>query len=77
MKELTQDVIDNLSPGIRGAVLWLRQRGWETTDSGDGTNYKEGMGCAPPCPMVSIKYCGDRYDLVSMANILHNRLIGF
>ena len=54
MKELTQDVIDNLSPGICGAVLWLRQRGWETTDSGDGTNYAQGMEGALPCPMVVV-----------------------
>jgi hypothetical protein len=27
----------NLDPGIRATVLWLRERGFKTCDSGDGT----------------------------------------
>lgn len=52
--ELDQDEINALSPGIRGAVLWLRKNGFETTDSGDGSNYGQGMECAVPYPMIAI-----------------------
>lgn len=38
-----------LDPGIRDAVVWLRERGWETTDSGDGVSKCEhGMMFAFP-----------------------------
>ncbi|XXX79134.1 hypothetical protein WMF30_10210 [Sorangium sp. So ce134] len=30
--------IDNLDPGIRRTVHWLRENGFETTDSGDGVS---------------------------------------
>ena len=39
---------DELSPGIRDLVRELNDLGYETTDSGDGTNYQEGMECALP-----------------------------
>jgi hypothetical protein len=56
MKPITldQDVIDQLSPGVRDLVLWLNEQGFETTDSGDGSNFEEGMECATPHPMVVI-----------------------
>lgn len=34
--------IGELDPGIRDVVAWLRARGWQTTDSGDGTTKLEG-----------------------------------
>ena len=40
-----------LDPGIRGLVRELRERGWATTDSGDGT---KAMGCALPYPHVFV-----------------------
>lgn len=43
-----------LSPNIRRVVKQLHDWRYETTDSGDGTNHKEGMECAFPYPMVSI-----------------------
>ena len=42
-----------LTPGIRKTVLWLRENGFETTDSGDGiTNVEAGMECALDIPHV-------------------------
>jgi len=49
---LKQAVIDGLSPGIKELVLWLNEQGFETTDSGDGTNAAAGMECAVEYPMV-------------------------
>ena len=39
---------DSLSPGIRDIVRELHRHGYHTTDSGDGTNFKEGMEGALP-----------------------------
>lgn len=66
-----------LSPGIRKLVKLLHTWGYETTDSGDGTNHKEGMGCALPYPMVAIKLGEEEGgDLVSKALSLENLLKG-
>lgn len=46
---------DELSPGIRHLVRALNEHGFETTDSGDGTNFKEGMECSVPYPMVVVQ----------------------
>jgi hypothetical protein len=43
-----------LSPGVRNLVLALRERGIMTQDSGDGSNFAEGMSCALPYPHVAI-----------------------
>lgn len=45
---------DGLSPKIRKLVRLLHRYGFETTDSGDGTNAAEGMSCAVQYPMVAI-----------------------
>lgn len=48
---------DELDPGIRRLVLWLRELGFETTDSGDGkTKFEQGWteGCALAFPHVAI-----------------------
>ncbi len=52
---LSKDVIEKLSPGIRHLVVWLNAMGFRTTDSGDGSNAKEGMGCAVDYPMVAVE----------------------
>ena len=52
--DLTDEVVAGLSPGIRKTVLWLHNLGFDTTDSGDGSNYKAGMECAMPYPHVCI-----------------------
>lgn len=46
---------NELSPGIRDLVIWLNSMGFQTTDSGDGTNFREGMECAVPYPMVAMR----------------------
>lgn len=43
---------EELSPGVRGIVRALREQGFETCDSGDGTNLAEGMECAIEEPHV-------------------------
>jgi len=43
-----------LSLGIRRLVNLLNRNGFETTDSGDGSNYEAGMECALPCPNVYV-----------------------
>ncbi len=52
---LTPEAIAELSPGIRGAVLWLRSHGFDTCDSGDGSNAAAGMECAVDYPMIAIR----------------------
>lgn len=52
---MTPEEIQNLSPGIRDLVVWLNARGFTTVDSGDGTNFEGGMGCAVPFAMIAIK----------------------
>lgn len=37
-----------LNPGVRDLVWELNRRGYETTDSGDGTNHANGMEGALP-----------------------------
>lgn len=44
-------MLDQISPGIREVVRFLREHGFETTDSGDGTS-NAGMGCAIDIPHV-------------------------
>lgn len=43
---MTELNVARLSPNIRKTVMWLRSHGFETTDSGDGTNHAAGMECA-------------------------------
>jgi len=45
---------DQISPGVRDLVRELRGRGFETTDSGDGSNHAAGMECALPFRHVAI-----------------------
>lgn len=50
---------DELDPGIRDLVRFLRERhGFNTTDSGDGSKAAT-MDCAMPFPHVVIKIDGD------------------
>lgn len=51
---IDQHTIDDLSPGIKGLVIWLNTNGFHTVDSGDGTNAADGMACAVDVPMVAI-----------------------
>lgn len=46
--------LTDLSPGIARTVLWLRAQGFDTCDSGDGSNAAAGMECALPFANVSM-----------------------
>lgn len=39
---------DEIPEGVRPLVKLLNDFGYETTDSGDGSNYENGMECAIP-----------------------------
>lgn len=39
--------LEQLDPGIRRMVSWLRAEGWETTDSGDGVSKPPGPEVLP------------------------------
>jgi len=58
----SEEFYESLSPGIRKLVRKLNEWGFDTTDSGDGTNYKEGMECAVPYPMVVILLDREKRD---------------
>lgn len=51
---LPPEILDGLSPGIRDLVVDLRAAGFNTCDSGDGSNYEDGMECAVPFRMIAI-----------------------
>lgn len=62
-----------LNPGIRETVRFLREYGFETTDSGDGvTNVEAGMEGAVPYPHVhmQISDVNMRRDAHRLANAL-------
>jgi len=63
---------NKLSPGIKGVVRWLHLRGWDTCDSGDGSNLEEGMECGMDTPMVVVETGKKRlaYDAETLFNAL-------
>lgn len=60
---LTDEEIEGLSPGIRSVVLELNALGFETSDSGDGSAFRDGMECAFEEPMVVV-VCRDPNKLI-------------
>jgi hypothetical protein len=46
---------EKICPGIVNVVKLLRAKGFKTTDSGDGSHFKEGMEGAFEEPMVACK----------------------
>jgi hypothetical protein len=58
---------EQLDPGIRKVVRWMRENGFETTDSGDGET-KTDMDCAFDMPNVAV-HC-TRADLFIEADRL-------
>jgi len=63
-----------LTPGIRKTVLWLREHGFDTTDSGDGvTNVEAGMEDALDIPHVHMVISTRR--MVSAARDLYDLLL--
>lgn len=48
---------NEISPGVRDLVREINEvHGIETCDSGDGSNYEAGMGCALPDKHVFMKF---------------------
>ena len=45
---MTEEELKSIPYGVRSLVKDLNERGYTTTDSGDGSNFKEGMSCALP-----------------------------
>jgi len=50
-----EKIIDQVSPNLQSAVRFLWNHGFETTDSGDGTNFENGMEGAIPYDHVAIQ----------------------
>lgn len=65
-----------LSPGIRSAVAWIHELGFETCDSGDGSLHASGMDCAIPEPSIVVS-CGDPGALVATADRIRAELGSF
>lgn len=53
--EKLEDFIDEVAPTLQGAVRFLWAVGYITTDSGDGTNFENGMECALPYDHIFIE----------------------
>lgn len=68
------DVPDDISPGVADLVTWLTLRGFVTTDSGDGSNYRAGMECALPYTNVFM-VVADPTRLVDETRRLHALLV--
>lgn len=68
------DVPDGISPGVRHLVTWLMERGFVTTDSGDGSNHAAGMECALPYANVFM-VVADSSRLISETQRLHDILV--
>lgn len=66
---------DKLDPGIRRTVLWLNDRGFRTTDSGDGVtkNQDDHYPCALPVPHVFMYVAPDR--MVADSHLLLDALV--
>lgn len=68
--------LDEIDPGIRRTVQWLNERGWKTTDSGDGSSKigTEAEDCMEVIPNVTI-VLDNPSDLVFEAHHLLDALV--
>lgn len=67
---MTGDInYDELDPGIREVVRWLRYLGFDTTDSGDGVTKVGEMACAIAEPHVFMVV--NDFELLDDADTLH------
>jgi len=71
MRELTQAEVDELNPGIRRLVGWLRANGFDTCDSGDGQTHDH--ECDRSYPYVTI--IAPKWELVAQADRLNRLLV--
>lgn len=65
-----REPVGGLSPGIAHLVNRLRVKGWNTTDSGDGTGYSSGMENAIDAKHVFITYYAPARSSGRWANIV-------
>lgn len=68
---LDAKTIDNLCPAVKDLVIWLNEMGYETVDSGDGSNV-EFMDGAMECPMVAIRV--EKSEIVGRSDSLYEML---
>ena len=61
---MDKDVVAGLSPNIRKTVAWLNENGFETCDSGDGSNFAAGMEGALEFPHVFIS-CSNPMEAIT------------
>ena len=71
LQVLTDLDYEQLDPGIRATVRWLREHGFETVDSGDGSKAAH-MECALDVPNVFIRVAPEK--LVAEADRLRDLL---
>jgi len=77
MGKLTKMTIANLNPEIRDLVVWLNEMGYETTDSGDGTNHTNGMEGALEFPHIAVLFNPNQsrwQNAILQARDLHKEL---
>lgn len=65
---------NEISPGVRDLVMWLRSLGYDTIDSGDGSNHDAGMGCALPYKHVFVRI-PDKETLTWWADRFHSFIL--
>lgn len=71
--DLSEDIdYEQLDPGIRKVVRWLRENGFNTTDSGDGETKSDGARVFD-MPHVAIRCT--RRDLITEADRLEDLIV--
>ncbi len=63
--------MDDICPGIKAVVRLLTKEGFHTTDSGDGSHFKEGMEGAWEMPMVACLEESERDLTFRAMRLLH------
>lgn len=56
----------NLDPGIRGVVTWLREQGYNTTDSGDGRSKADLIAAGHVLPFPHVFMRAEPFHAVRM-----------
>jgi len=67
--------VNEIDPGVRRLVTWLREQGFDTSDSGDG-KHKDTLGWSVgDCLLcLHVVIVVDRYDLADAADQLQYKL---
>jgi len=61
---MDEGIIAGLSPNIRNVVVWLNDNGFDTCDSGDGSNHAAGMEGALEFPHVAMS-CSNPMEAIT------------